>query len=180
MLSSRLHRGMLHKGRIAVRKEHDWVHVYAPGSNTLGREAMQIDWGSMRLFVTADGKLAHHSTATRIRMALNLLSIKLNDALRRMGRTEEWEKKETVREFALLFYMDRGHKTYLRPLIPQEPDTEDRRLLADLSAALDEQPAGILNDFWTLDGRLFAGRYVKARCLLGRWQLEDYPMDYFY
>ncbi len=48
------------------------------------------------------------------------------------------------------------------------------------AAALDEQPPGILNDFWTLDGRLFAGRYVKARCLLGRWQLEDYPMDYFY
>ena len=180
MLSSRLHRGMLHKGRIAVRKEHDWVHVYAPGCNTLGREAVQIDRGSMHSFATADGKLAHHSTATRIRMALNLLTIKLNDALRRMGRTEEWEKKGTVREFALLFYMDRQHKTYLRPLIPQEPDAVDRRLLADLAAALDEQPPGILPEFYALDGRRFAGVYLKARCVHGRWTLEDYIGDFYY
>ena len=134
----------------------------------------------MNIAVTADGKYSHGLSQLRRKYGINLLAVKLNDALRRMGRTEEWEKKKTDREFALLLYMDRQHKTYLRPLIPQEPDTEDRRLLADLSAALDEQPAGILPEFYALDGRRFAGIYLKARCAHGRWTLEDYIGDFYY
>ena len=76
--------------------------------------------------------------------------------------------------------MDRQHKTYLRPLLPQEPDAIDRRLLDDLSAALDELPPGILPEFYALDGRRFAGVYLKARCTHGRWTLEDYIGDYYY
>ena len=177
-VSSRLHRGVVTNG--AIRTDGGYDGMYYPTRGTLPSEASQIRSGAMNIAVTADGKYSHGLSQLRRKYGINLLAVKLNDALRRMGRTEEWEKKKTDREFALLLYMDRQHKTYLRPLLPREPDAIDRRLLADLAAALDEQPPGILPEFYALDGRRFAGVYLKARCVHGRWTLEDYIGSYHY
>ena len=152
-VSSRLHRGVVANG--AIRTDGGYDGMYYPTRGTLPSEASQIRSGAMNIAVTADGKYSHGLSQLRRKYGIRLLAV-------------------------LLFYMDRSHKTYLRPLLPQEPDAIDRRLLADLSAALDEQPPGILPEFYALDGRRFAGVYLKARCVHGRWTLEDYIGGFYY
>lgn len=168
-------RGTLHNGTLETGEKPDGQYFSTPGS--LYYEAKDIEMGSVNFYTITHGRDGDKIALRNRKQGIRLLALKLNDALHRMGRTEEWEKKKTDREFALLFYMDRRHKTYLCPLIPQEPDKEDFRLLADLATALAEQPPGILPELWTLDGRRFAGVYVKARCIHGQWTLEDYIDD---
>ena len=177
-LARHLLKGELRNGKMETGEEPDGRYSYSSGSLFL--EAKNIEDGSMNTFFLMRGRRGDKIDLRNRRQAIRLLAVKLNDTLRRMGRTEEWEKKKTDREFALLFYMDHSHKTCLRPLLPQEPDAIDRRLLSDLSAALDEQPPGILPEFYALDGRRFAGVYLKARCVHGRWTLEDYIGDFYY
>ena len=62
------------------------------------------------------------------------------------------EEREAPRsEFSLLFHYD-----------------SQRRLHVDV------QPPGLFSSFFTIDGRVFPGMYVKATYERGRWRFEDY------
>jgi hypothetical protein len=176
---NRLHWGTLRDGRIETSPESRDGNIYAP-RGSLAREARDITSGSMLTAMTAHGKFASALRRRSEEQALRLLALKLNDELRRTGKAQVWEERKTNRAYTLLFYMDSTHKTHLQPLFPQDLDADDHRLLDELAGALAEQPPGILSEQWTIDGRRFAGCYVKAQCIHGKWHFTAYPRPYSY
>ena len=85
------------------------------------------------------------------------------------------EEREAPRsEFSLLFHYDSQRRLHVVVLLPKELNEEERRRMDELQRAVALQPPGLFSSFFTIDGRVFPGMYVKATYERGRWRFEDY------
>ncbi len=80
--------------------------------------------------------------------------------------------------FTILLSIDSIGKTHLHLLQPTSPNEREAAAIRELSAAIEQQPAGILQKAWTYDGRLFPGVYINARLSNRGWELTDVSYDY--
>ena len=84
------------------------------------------------------------------------------------------EREAPKSEFSLLFHYDSQRRLYVDVLLPKELNEEERRRMDELQRAVALQPSGLFSSFFTIDGRVFPGMYVKATYERGRWRFEDY------
>ena len=84
------------------------------------------------------------------------------------------EREAPKSEFSLLFHYDSQRRLHVDVLLPKELNEEERRRMDELQRAVALQPPGLFSSFFTIDGRVFPGMYVKATYERGRWRFEDY------
>lgn len=85
------------------------------------------------------------------------------------------EERDAPRsEFSLLFHYDSQRRLYVDVLLPKELNEEQQRLMGELQRAVSLQPPGLFSSFFTIDGRVFPGMYIKATYERGCWRFEDY------
>lgn len=82
-------------------------------------------------------------------------------------------------DYSFLLTTDAAGKAHLHLLWPQRLTRQAWALVDRLSKAVEALPAGRFGHFFTTDGRIFPGRYLRFRYNFqqNRWHITDYLVD---
>jgi len=76
--------------------------------------------------------------------------------------------------YSFLISVDANQKTHIHTLLPTTLTQTDSLRIRELTKAVEDQPKGIFGTMWTIDGRVFPGRYLMAVYTRGGWKFKDY------
>lgn len=109
--------------------------------------------------------------------AMNLLARDLD----RSFTTSYPQDSTRWNEYPILILTDSAHKSHIEALYPDSIDEKGKCLIQSLSDAMEKQPAGILTESRTIDGRVFNALFVKAiyNTVSKRWMFMEYPRVHF-
>lgn len=84
-------------------------------------------------------------------------------------------------EYPILILTDSVHKSHIEALYPDSLDEKGKCLIQSLSDAMEQQPAGILTESRTIDGRVFNALFVRAiyNTVSKLWMFMEYPRVHF-
>lgn len=85
-----------------------------------------------------------------------------------------------VREvyYDLLLGVGRDGRLSVYAVRPTVLSPADRVRIESLQCVVSQLPSGVFGTFWTLDGRAFPYRYLRACCVKGRWRFVDTLLHY--
>lgn len=94
---------------------------------------------------------------------------------------EQTPKKQTnhlkfMETFSLLCYIQDDGLLRISPLLPEQLSSDQQELIKQLQQAIHSLPAWSFDYLYTIDGRIFPRRYLKAyyRSDENRWHFTDY------
>ena len=93
---------------------------------------------------------------------------------RKSGESVAGEKRFVG--FSLLLQIQKDGKLKVRALKPEKLSGSQQKLLGELQQVLDDIPAWSFDYLYTLDGKIFPGRYLKATYSpqSSKWFFVDY------
>ena len=76
--------------------------------------------------------------------------------------------------YSFLISVDGNQKAHIHTLLPTTLTQTDSLRIRELTKAVEAQPKGIFGTMWTIDGRVFPGRYLMAVYTRVGWRFRDY------
>ena len=76
--------------------------------------------------------------------------------------------------YSFLISVDGNKKAHIHTLLPTTLTPTDSLRIRELTKAVEAQPKGIFGTMWTIDGRVFPGRYLMAVYTRVGWRFKDY------
>jgi len=76
--------------------------------------------------------------------------------------------------YSFLISVDGNQKAHIHTLLPTTLTQTDSLRIRELTKAVEAQPKGIFGTMWTIDGRVFPGRYLMTVYTRGGWKFKDY------
>jgi len=76
--------------------------------------------------------------------------------------------------YSFLISVDGSQKAHIHTLLPTTLTVTDSLRIRELTKAVEAQPKGIFGTMWTIDGRVFPGRYLMAVYTGVGWRFKDY------
>lgn len=76
--------------------------------------------------------------------------------------------------YSFLISVDGNQKAHIHTLLPTTLTQTDSLRIRELTKAVEAQPKGIFGTMWTIDGRVFPGRYLMAIYTRVGWRFKDY------
>ena len=171
-VSYRCRRAKISEGKfICAPDELPFVSFRKP-YNEMEEIVNQISW--VRLdrklpSIRVGGDMGLEARALLCKKGLTLFARDINRLIDKRLIPEEMKK-----EYSIMLYLDEDTlKAHVHPLLPQELTDEDRLLLSLLSTAVEQQPAGTFEGYYS-DRGFFPAIYLKANLSKGHWSFEDY------
>ena len=165
---------VLYQIKKGVRKDVRFIRLGdSELSSTVSRLRKAYFYGNPDLGIERkDGKEISHEEWMKKEERESLASLTL--FARDVMRLCREEREAPRSEFSLLFHYDSQRRLHVDVLLPKELNEEEQRRIDELQRAVALQPPGLFSSFFTIDGRVFPGMYVKATYERGRWRFEDY------
>ena len=179
-------------GKLFVTEDPDWYanHLVSArqseygikGGNVVRYNNKRVYWGSLSsdvfriqrlrkdLFTIDDSR---NIEVLRRVQALNLLA---RDLSRAIGYKQNPESDNKGPEYTLVITTDSTKKSHLAPLFPDSLTENDTKILKQLSDAMEQQPRGILQAEWDMNGTPFNALFIKATFKErgGFWVFDEY------
>ena len=108
-----------------------------------------------------------------------------NKAMKRAVKLFEWsinrdyvyDRSTSSSEYTILIHFDSKRNLHMVPLLPENLNETDRQLLKQLDNIIKKQRDGYFQAYYTIDGKIFPGIYLKAKRHMGLWHFGLYELE---